>query len=321
MAKAAMMIHGFLTDKNDFGELYGTVKDRYDEVFLCEIPGHNENREYDDFTVEATIDYVEKHFFRLRAQYDELDLYGYSMGGALCTYLASKGGVSNVMLYAPANKYLNPSYIVSGFVLYYRTIKDTLAESTKEMRVKNVEMALETYLDNTKISMDIAIKRLMPYYNKHTLLTFARLIRKINASLKPWKARTCIFWGKCDQMVPRSSIEFLSEFFIDTEHYVKIYEDYSHLMLTSKEPERLIEDTLKFLNEEEEFRNSSEEEFHKKQRKSLKEQYREAKKQFVPPWYKITGGLAKNVEAEVLESVDCDDEASENADENLQDKE
>lgn len=303
MAKVAMMIHGFLTDKNDFGELVEQVKDKYDEIFLCEIPGHNEERDYSSFTVDATIDYVEDNFYRLRAKYDEIDLYGYSMGGALCTYLASKGGVSNVLLFAPANKYLNPSYLVSGFALYYRTIKETIAVSSKETRTKEIEKALEVYLTNTKISMDITIKKLIPYYSKHTLLTFARLIRRINGELKPWKARTCVFWGKLDQMVPKSSIEFLSDYFIDTKHYVKIYEDYSHLMLNSKSPERLIQDVVKFLNGEDEFGDVSEAEFQRKQKRGLKQQYKSVKKQFVPPWYKITGGLTKKVDVkEVLES-------------------
>ncbi len=295
MAKVAMMIHGFLTDKGDFGELSNAVADIYDEIFLCEIPGHTDAHDYTDFTVDSTIEYVEKHFFRLRAKYDQIDLYGYSMGGALCTYLASKGGVSNMLLFAPANKYLNPSYLVSGFAFYYKTIKETLAGSTKETRSQDIENALEVYLTNTKTSMDIAMKKLIPYYNRHTLLTFTRLIRRINGELKPWDTRTCIFWGKLDQMVPKTSIEFLSTYYIDTEHYVKIYEDYSHLMLNSKSPERLISDALRFLRGEDEFSKKNYKKMQRNQKRALNQQYREAKKKVVPPWYKITGGLTKKV--------------------------
>ncbi len=298
MTRVAMMIHGFLTDKDDFGKLSEKIADRYDEIFLCEVPGHNKEHDYSSFTVDSTIEYVEKHFYELRSKYDQIDLYGYSMGGALCTYLASKGGVSNVLLFAPANKYLNPSYLVSGFALYYKKIKETLAVSSKETRVKDIETALDVYLQNTKTSMDITIKRLVPYYNKHTLLTFTRLIRKINANLIPWDARTCIFWGKCDQMVPRSSIEYLSDFYIDTEHYVKIYEDYSHLMLNSKSPERLIEDAIKFLDGVDEFSDSNERKYKRKQRRELRQQYREIQKGEIVPWYKkLAGGMvSKTVE-------------------------
>lgn len=301
MSKVAMMIHGFLTDKNDFGDLVRRVDGMYDEIFLCEIPGHDENRDYALFTVDSTIEYVEQNFYRLRAKYDQIDLFGYSMGGALCTYLASKGGVSNMLLFAPANKYLNPSYLVSGFTLYYRKIKETLAVAPKETRAKDVEKALEIYLANTKQSMDIASKKLVPYYNKHTLLTFTRLIRKINGELKPWETRTCIFWGKCDQMVPRSTIEYLSDFFIDTEHYVKIYEDLSHLMLNSNDPEKLLSDAVKFLLGEDEFSNTTETKFKRKQKRDLKRQYKEAKKQFVPPWYHKKGGLSRNVKVASVE--------------------
>ncbi|MFI3164363.1 MAG: alpha/beta hydrolase [Bacillota bacterium] len=303
MTRVAMMIHGFLTDKNDFGELSEKIADRYDEVFLCEVPGHNAEHDYSAFTVDSTIEYVEKHFYALRSKYDQIDLYGYSMGGALCTYLASKGGVSNVLLFAPANKYLNPSYLVSGFALYYNKIKETLAVSSKETRVKDIESALDVYLQNTKTSMDITIKRLVPYYNKHTLLTFTRLIRQINSKLVPWDARTCIFWGKCDQMVPRSSIEYLSDFYIDTEHYVKIYEDYSHLMLNSKSPERLIADAIKFLDGEDEFSDSNEREYKRKQRQGLRQQYREIGRGEVVPWYKkLAGGMVSKSVAENWDS-------------------
>ncbi len=264
MTRAVMMIHGFLTGADstgmtDFVDLPKLVEDRYDEVFLAEVPGHDTSSDYSAFTVDATLEYVEFHFARLKEQYDEVDLVGYSMGGALCTHLASIGGVKNLVLLAPANKYLNPSSVISGFMLYYRKIKDTLAVSTRETRGKNVSDAIEVYLKNSRYSADIAIKQLVPNSSRHTLLTFTRLIRRINENLKPWDARTAVFWGELDELVPFSSIELLANYFADAEHYVKIYDDVAHIMLKGGNGDKVHADVMKFLNAQEEFASMSEE--------------------------------------------------------------
>lgn len=253
MKRCAMFIHGFLTDKGDFGALKALLSPRYEEIFECEIPGHGSEPDYSRFTVDGTIEYVEEHFERLKNQYDEIDLYGYSMGGALCTHLASKGGVSNMLLFAPANKYLNPAYILSGFSLYFGKIKKTVKSAPREALHDEIAKEMDVYLQNAKISMDIGAKKLVPYYNKHTLLTFTRLIRKINAGLAPWDTRTCIFWGKIDQMVPETTIDFLSQYFLSARHFVKVYEDITHLMLNSKNAGTIVCDVVKFLDYKDEF--------------------------------------------------------------------
>ena len=266
-----MMIHGFLTSSKDFGTLPKEIEKYYDEVFLCTIPGHNENGNFKNFTVDATLEYVEKHFLQLRENFDIVDVYGFSMGGVLATHLASNFEIDNLILFAPANKFLNLSYLRSGFKLYYKTIKSTLAGSTKADRMKSIESALETYLANSKASVDMAIKKLIPNYSIHTLSTFTKLVKKVNEGLKPWKSRTCIFWGELDQLVPRNTIDFLSTYFIDAEHYVKVYDDVSHLMLLSKQAQKIIDPVINFIEMKNEFEMETMETF--KKTETLKESF------------------------------------------------
>ena len=142
MSRAVMTIHGFLTDTKDFGRLYDYL-DFYDEVKPCEIPGHNGKLDFTKFTVESTLVEVTGCFDRLKREHDEVDVVGFSMGGALASYLAVTRKVNRCVLMAPANKYLNPRFVFDA-MKYYIALQQTTYKSTQGKLSQKVAAVKET---------------------------------------------------------------------------------------------------------------------------------------------------------------------------------
>ena len=107
MSKAILLIHGFATDIDDFYNIIPDLTKRYDYIELKNLPGHGKNSNLKQFDVEKTFACVEESAQKLLARFDEVDVIGFSMGGSLAAYLASKYHFNKIVLLAPANNYIN----------------------------------------------------------------------------------------------------------------------------------------------------------------------------------------------------------------------
>jgi len=249
MSKAVMTIHGFLTDVNDFGRLYQFLDD-YDCVFKCRIPGHNDDVDFSKFNAQDTFERVLKDFDELKKSYDQVDVVGVSMGGALATWLCSQRDVHKAVFVAPANKYINFGSPLRLLKFYFDTYKDSFdnAEGPLAERVRIAKGAVDVYRDNTRKALRFAKERLVPNYNLHTLTAFAELIRDVNKALEQ-KGKidtpSLLLWGKLDELVPKQSSEYVTKHFPNCR--VKIYFDVSHLMFFSNKDDKIIADTVEFL--------------------------------------------------------------------------
>ena len=251
MSKALMTIHGFLTVVEDFGRLYDYL-DGYDEVVKVEIPGHNGEVDFDKFTVESTHEAVLSVFDRLKERYDQVDVVGFSMGGALATWLAAVRDVHKVVLLAPSNKYINalmPYQVVKCYSgVRLRAFHGTKG-SLKEKRVA-VNKAFEPYRENIAVTNKIAAERTFKYLNTRTYGVFRKLMKAANVKVKeksPIQTPTLILWGKLDELVPYSSIKFVLKHFSNAE--CNVYHDIGHIMLYSNRDNLLIADIMNFLTD------------------------------------------------------------------------
>lgn len=248
--KSILLIHGFLTDKNDFKPILEDLKKRYDYVCLFDLPGHSINDDYKLFTADNTINDVINKFDELKDNYGIVDVMGYSMGGALAIYLANNREVNKLILLSPANKYINPKVPISRISFYARYV----IEKNKNRKLKKAELDLleknnNVMLDDLK-SMDIAFNRLIPNYNYHTLSNFVKIINRCNKGLKEIKNPVLILWGKLDQLVPKSSIKYIYNLCTNKTKKMVIFDDICHLMLLSTNPKPLIDEIINFIDEE-----------------------------------------------------------------------
>ena len=250
-----MTIHGFMTVKEDFGKLYDHL-DCYDEVLAVEIPGHNGEANLDDFTVEATLETVLSAYDTLRAKHDEVDVVGFSMGGALTTWVCAQRDVHKAVLLAPANKYFN-------FLMPIETIKFYGEHGIKPYFDKNSDESLSeksyeikkfftSYFENIATS----IRVLADNVHEEKLLTprvynvFRKLIKTCNKLVdqhSPVETPTLVLWGRLDELVPHKSVKYVLQHFVKAQN--KIYEDIGHAMLYTNRDELIIEDILSFLTD------------------------------------------------------------------------
>lgn len=248
-----MTIHGFMTVKEDFGKLYDHL-DCYDEVLAVEIPGHNGEPDFDKFTIDATLQTVLSAYDTLRARHDEVDVVGFSMGGALTTWICAQRDVHKAVLLAPANKYFNFLMPVETIKFYNESgIKPLLKKSNASLMEKTytVSKVFTEYFQNVVTSVKIVVGNLGSdrIITPHIYNVFRNLIKTCNKMVdqhSPVQTDMLVLWGKLDELVPQKSVNYVLEHFANAQS--KIYEDIGHAMLYTNHDEIIIKDILGFLN-------------------------------------------------------------------------
>ena len=251
MSRAVMTIHGFLTDTKDFGRLYDYL-DFYDEVVPCEIPGHNGKLDFTKFTVESTLVEVTGCFDRLKKKYDEVDVVGFSMGGALASYLAVTRNVCKCVLMSPANKYLNPRFIFDAMKYYIALQQSTYksAQGKHNEKIAAVKESMRPYHRNMSACLKLEFDRILPHLNTHTYRVFRKLIEKINKTIDVSPnvtVPTLIVRGNLDELVPQSSVDYLLKHFDNAK--TEAFEDIGHGMLFTNRDNVIIPKLVEFLSD------------------------------------------------------------------------
>lgn len=249
MKKALMTIHGFLTDINDFGRLYEHLS-MYDKVVACKIPGHNGKVDFRKFTVENTLKAVLHCYDQLAKDHDQVDVVGFSMGGALASYLCTQRNVHKAVLVAPANKYINLSSPLSTLKFYLRFVGETYTKTVGSLkdRIATMQKALHPYVGNTIATNNMALRRFFPHLNMYTFNTFSNVVKTVNIEVEahsPIDTPTLVFWGQLDELVPQASVDYLAKHFVCMQTI--LYKDVGHMMMLSNRDGDFIRETLKFL--------------------------------------------------------------------------
>ena len=250
MSKAVMTIHGFLTTTDDFGRL-NQYLDHYDEIAVVQIPGHNGKTNFSLFTMQSTINTVLSTFDTLAKKHDQVDVLGFSMGGALAQYLCARRPVGKVVLMAPSNKFLNvkfPFLWTKFFVnLNKQTIRQT--EGSKRAKRRQAKAAAKPYWKDVGYSIKMAFGRLLPNISLATFSTFSHMMRMINGVVedKGTIDTPCLLiHGGADELVPMGSITFVKKHFVNIQQY-KVYDGVGHGMLYSHQDLPIIQDIAQFL--------------------------------------------------------------------------
>lgn len=247
LMKAIFCIHGFITDYTDFDKLHSFFEKSYDCVQYFHVPGHRPPPDFKLFDCDKTFELLLEEYDRLSEKCGEVDVVGFSMGGALASYLACVRKVNRVIFLAPANKYLNTGYSFRWTAFYLRRIFENFSQNgfdlSKSLSASKKE--LTKYLAENKEAIGMAMTKLLPNYNAHTLITFAKVIKRCNGELRKNHTPCLILYGELDELVPLSSVEYLKEFFTDAK--VIVYNDVGHLLPMGSKAEKIIEDISLFI--------------------------------------------------------------------------
>ena len=244
--RAVILIHGFITGPSDFNPLYKFLYKKYDQVYKVVLPGHNIGENYKTFNVNGSFNVVLNAYDELANEHAIIDVIGFSLGGALATYLASVRKVNKLVLLAPANKYLNFSFIrrylshLRQFRIRYKILK-----RKKDPRAQSYLDKLISIKKNNRASIKLGFTTLFPHYTIKNIKIFRKIIKRVNKSLAPISAKTLLCWGELDQLVPYKSLRFIERYLNDYKEIV--YNDLSHLMLSSVNITFLVNNIERFL--------------------------------------------------------------------------
>jgi len=242
--KAAFLIHGFLSDKNDFERLLPVIENRYDEVFIKDLPAHGKDRQKrQGVKLKDILNFVEQNFDRLKETYDTVDVYGYSMGGALASYLACTREVGKLILLAPAHK--APALFFPLSNLKFRRECRKEKKGATGFLGKKISCRADMKKDNKRAYRHF-FRVMLPRFSPRNLHNFFKIIRYCNKHLKEIKIPALILYGRLDQLVPHSAIKKISGRCVDLKCVV--YRDIGHLMLLSCAYETMINDITSFLD-------------------------------------------------------------------------
>ena len=122
--KGIFLIHGFLSEMNEYDSIRFELSKRYDIISSPTLPGHGREGEcdYRKFNKDDTFKYLLEQFDELNSKCETVDVMGFSMGGALATYLSQTRKINKLILIAPANYYFNPKALITNFLKYMISI-------------------------------------------------------------------------------------------------------------------------------------------------------------------------------------------------------
>ncbi len=246
---AILLLHGFATDCNDFNKIAPLLSARYQEVCCPNLPYHGEGTEKEKMCHKDILDFVEAAFDQLKKRHKQVDVLGFSMGGALASHLASNKDVHRLILLAPANKYLSLNFLKNSIKWFIE------ASHIEKSRKTGKEVQSETTVSVKEMMGDISdglkrfFTRIIKRYTFANISEFSKVIKYCNTNLKDIHAPTIIIWGKLDQLVPYSSIRHVVRHCRNDITRIIVYPDVSHLMLYSSAHYKITDDILRFLED------------------------------------------------------------------------
>lgn len=250
MKKAILLLHGWLSDINDFEQLIPDLEQMYDHIERVSYSGHGDD-DPDNFDDVETFNQLDEVFKKLQLNYEIIDVVGFSMGGALAVYLSQNYAFNKLVLLAPANRYLNFRFTFSRIKHLIKTLYSyELAVIKKDEEEKEYHKnKLRMVFEDDKYSLSFAKDKYLNKYFRKSFRTFKRIIKKVNSNITIIRNPLFIAWGKFDQLVPHASAKDLYDICINENKQLMIYEEMSHTLILNKNNQVLVADIIKFLKD------------------------------------------------------------------------
>lgn len=204
--KALILLHGYASNIQDFENLTAAYRDKYDEIFCENFPGHDrETVNIDEFDADKTLEFAEALCSKAFTRHEKVDIIGYSMGGAIAAYLATKYDFNNIILLAPANKYISKTMFLKRVMFCFKRLF-----FSRDKNIARISKSLKNDREVMRTMYSETIKRI----TLKSLLTFTKVIKKCNKAIKNSDKKipnATIFIGDYDMLVPFRTVKFLKK--------------------------------------------------------------------------------------------------------------
>lgn len=218
--KICLLIHGYLTDPDDFQDLPEKITKFYDRIIKFVIPGHGEDGlKY--FTADNVFKKVDEQMEELINPENQIDVIGFSLGGALAKYIACKYPINKVILLAPAVKHLSPKTIYRRFS--YLLDKENKVDKKEIKKLVNEDIYATNFFFRN-MGEKFSLKNYQEFRN--ILMRIAKFGGQINCPLQ-------IIWGNFDELVPKNACYLCLDACVNPNKKLIVMPNIGHIMLRS----------------------------------------------------------------------------------------
>ncbi len=221
---AVLVVHGFCGGLWENEYLVNYLQQFHNiDTYAYTLPGHEK-----DFLSKANyhdwINDTERHYLELTKKYKRIILIGHSMGGVICSYLASKYKVKKLILIAPAFEYLN-----------FSKNKEDLKDIKSLVKEKS----------NYSLYKDFATKLIR--YSPLVLNEFRKLVKENKDTVKNITCETLILHGSTDEIVPLSSSKYVYNNINSNNKYLTVINDARHRVFLNDKKDIICDYIYKFI--------------------------------------------------------------------------
>jgi carboxylesterase len=222
-----LCIHGFTGSPYEVEPLVKYLKDQTDWILsVPTLPGHGETLSLKGVRYHQWIECAEAELKILLQKCDTVYIIGFSMGGLIASFLASKYPIDKLVLLSAAAYYINPKQLASDMKMI---IQDSLIGN-----LANNELFLR-------------YKRKIKETPIAATIQFRKLVSFIRPILPQVNVPTLIAQGESDGIVPPKSAEYLYHTISAQQKRITYIKHSKHLICYCEEKEALFSQVMDFL--------------------------------------------------------------------------
>ncbi|MFV9511238.1 alpha/beta hydrolase [Tepidibacillus sp. LV47] len=216
--KGCVLIHGFTGSPREIEILAKHLQKKGLIISTPVLPGHGYPLQRSKMKQSHWQDWIrsaEEAVEQMAKQVDELYLIGFSMGGMIASYLATKYPVKKLVLLSASLYYINLGRLIKDFFegFIHQPIKDHYQRYWYKIK-------------NTPVS---------------STFHFRRLVRELKPYIKKIKVPTLIIQGLKDDLVDPKSAEEIYQTIQSKEKYLHFLSNSKHLICLDVEKEKVVQ--------------------------------------------------------------------------------
>jgi esterase/lipase len=219
--------------------------------YVMENQAHGIDEDINDFNYKLALAKAEKEYLQFMKDYDEIFLMGFSMGGVIASYLASRYGCDKLVLVSPAFKYGKTTQLLTDFFKtfgednQYPSILDLFKAKAKDRKEIIRQYMQEEFADKggAYFTMFDRLDKVKPT----SFINFTRLVATVKKEIKLVDIPTRIYQSENDELIPVDSAFWIFSHIKTEDKRLMFLSGPRHRILNSGVKEEITEDVIRFL--------------------------------------------------------------------------
>jgi carboxylesterase len=227
LTTGCLFIHGFGGAPYELEPLYHKIKESTEwKLKIPILPGHDENESLEEREYMEWVNKAEEDLKELKTECETVYLVGYSMGGVIAAYLATKYNVEKLILLSTSAHYLDPAQIAEDL---WKMAKDGVRG---DLRENDLFQRYTRRMGSAPMSAS---------------LEFRKLVDELRPFFQEVKSPALIIQGGEDGLLPPKSARFIYDSIQSTEKNLHFLPQSKHMVCHGPEQTDLLNLVCDFL--------------------------------------------------------------------------